>query len=110
MYSTKLKILNEIYYFHYYFRYQLPKLNKGCVIYLNSPIIYKKIEVVIKDLSTPPPLQCSGTDGPSAEFLKTFQECNTKTPQIIPNPFPLSSKNSSEEKELGHCKSQKLGH
>jgi hypothetical protein len=31
-------------------RYQLPKLNEDQVNYLNSPIIPKKIELVIKSL------------------------------------------------------------
>jgi hypothetical protein len=51
-------------------RWQLPKLNQDQINHLNSPIIPKEIETVIKILQAKSP----GPDGIRAEFYQTFTE------------------------------------
>ena len=52
-------------------RYQIPKLNQDQFNDLNSPILPKEIEAVIKSLPTK---KRPGPDGFSAEFYQTFQK------------------------------------
>jgi hypothetical protein len=51
--------------------YQVPKLNQNQINHLNSPIIPKEIESVIKSLPTK---KFPGPDGFSAEFYQTFKK------------------------------------
>ena len=51
-------------------RWQLPKLNQDQINHLNSPIIPKEIETVIKILQAKSP----GPDGIRVEFYQTFTE------------------------------------
>ena len=64
LYSTKLENLDEM------DRYQVPKLNQDQINHLNSPIIPKEIEKVIKILQAKSP----GPDGFRADFYQTFTE------------------------------------
>jgi hypothetical protein len=62
-------------------RHQVPKLNQDQINHLNSPIIPKEIETVIKTFPTKDSL---GSDGFNAKFYQTFKEDliqhYTKTP------------------------------
>jgi hypothetical protein len=51
-------------------RYQVPKLNQDQINHLNSPIVPKEIEAVIKS----PNKKSPGPDGFSAEFYQIFKE------------------------------------
>jgi hypothetical protein len=52
-------------------RFQISKLNQNQINHLNSPIIPKDIEAVIKSLPTK---KSPGPGGFSAEFYQTFKE------------------------------------
>ena len=63
-------------------RYHLPKLNHDQVNYLNSPIMLKEIEAVIRSLPHP---KNPGPDVFQCRILSDFQRrANTNTPQTIP--------------------------
>jgi hypothetical protein len=64
-------------------RFQLPKINKDWVKYLNSSINPKEIETVIESLRIQ---YRTGPDGFSAEFYHTFKEeiMPVSIPQTIP--------------------------
>jgi len=61
-------------------RYQVPKLNQGQINHLNSPVTYKEIEAVIKNL---PHKKGLIPDGFSAEFYETFIEGLTNIVQTV---------------------------
>jgi hypothetical protein len=68
-------------------RYQIPKLNQDQINHLNSLIIPKEIEAVIKSL---PIKKCPGPDGFIAELYQTFKE------NLIPILFKLFHKIETE--------------
>ena len=65
---TKLENLNE--WIVFLDRYQVPKLNQDQINHLNSPVIPKEKEAVIKSLPTK---KSPGADGFIAEFYQTFK-------------------------------------
>jgi hypothetical protein len=75
-------------------RYQVPKLNQGQIIHLNSPISLKETEAVLKRLpnhySRPTPKKFPGPDEFSAEFFPTFKK------DLIPILFKLFHKIETE--------------
>ena len=68
-------------------RFQISKLNQNQINHLNSPIIPKDIEAVIKSLPTK---KSPGPGGFSAEFYQTFKE------DLIPILFKLFHKVETE--------------
>jgi hypothetical protein len=70
-------------------KYQIPKLNRHQINHLDSPIIPKEIEAVIKSLPTTPTTS-PGPDGVSAEFYQTCKE------DLIPILFQLFQKIETE--------------
>jgi hypothetical protein len=71
--------------------YKIPKLNQDQINLLNSPIITKEIEAVIKSLPKEKKKKKGpGPDGFSAEFYQTFKE------DLIPIFFKLFHKIETE--------------
>ena len=71
LYSTILENLPEMY--NFLDRYQVSKLNQDQINHLNSPVILKEIEAVIRKNKTNKQKKPSRPDGFSAEFYQPFK-------------------------------------
>ena len=69
LYANKMDNLEEV--DKFLEKYNLPKLNQEEIENLNRPITSKKIETVIRNLSTN---KSPGQDGFTAEFYQKFRE------------------------------------
>jgi hypothetical protein len=83
LYSTKLENLDET--DNFLDRYQVPKLNQDQINHLNSPVIPKEKEAVIKSLPTK---KSPGADGFTEEFYQIFKLFHKiETERTLPNSF-----------------------